>query len=535
MDTAPIIKPENDIVTIQEILDRLLDNGELKHRMQELKGLHERAFFNSFEMFYKSNRDLKAYACMLLLEECDRRAESIDKEYESRLAQLDTKEQNAHERYDRLTAKITALEREIQSKEKVGEEIGNGTHTRLSSLLKEEKKCSEQINGHFDKYGKKRGRIEQQRAEEKAALAVAVRDCKAYLKAYNKSPNACLDRAIDFEHNISRYIYDTLTIEWAKRDAATAKERKLQQTIEMREREEQILQRIETSRRRWSWFKRGCFVVSAVALGIGLYVGVKFLTYSKPPTPKKIETITKEEVEVVDMIPEQEPVTSRYKVVKEIGHGEELFSGRIFKGTETDSDGRCKLVFHETIVHEDGSEHEQHIFSSPFRAGVRRFDDIPDCTFLQYDLDYDSEKQRLRVLQTTVSLPRPKGLVPTTGMTYTTDVDVPISETMHFAPGLGPASGFRIIGDQFGFGKRYIEFFWQENTPGIPGKKRRVVKVLKTSEINLTNKDGKYDNKPDCIIFGHIGGPKGMIDVEAIRTGENSYELNGIRFLKKDK
>ncbi|MBD3259742.1 hypothetical protein GF371_03875 [Candidatus Woesearchaeota archaeon] len=536
MDTAPTTGIENDAVKKQELVEKLLDNGELKHRMQALKSLSERAFFNSFELFYKSNKDLKALACMLMLEGCDLKADCIDKVYDDKLAILETKESNARKRLDRLTSKIRDFEKEMQAKEAEGEKIGNGMHARLSSLFRERDSYSEQIGGQFDKYETRRKNIEKQRAEEKAGLAITIRDCEAYLKAYSKNPNTMFQRFIDFEQNISRYIYDTLTIEWAKRDAASAKEQEQILAEEMKKREEQAIERMEKSRRRWSWIKKGCFVVSAVALGIGLYAGMKFLTYSRPPVlPKKIEaTEVEPKVTVVNEAPREEPVTSRYKVVKEIGFGDELFGGRIFKGIETRNKGECQLVFHETVAHEDGSLHEQHIFSTPFRVGSRRFDDVPDCTFLQYDLDYDSEKQRIRVLQATMTLPRPTGLAPLTGATYSHMVDVPIPEMSAFSS-YGPASGFRIIGDQFGLGKRYLEFFWHRDLHGSPGQEKGVAKVLHSSEISLTNSNGGFDNKPDCIIVEHIGGPRALIDIEAIKTGENSYELSRIRFLEKDK
>ena len=64
---------------------------------------------------------------------------------------------------------------------------------------------------------------------------------------------------------------------------------------------------------------------------------------------------------------------------------------------------------------------------------------------------------------------------------------------------------------------------------------KKVQQIVDVTEAIKAVNEGKYDNKPDCIVVEHIGGPRGMIDVEAIRTGEDTYELQGIRFLKKDK
>jgi len=241
-------------------------------------------------------------------------------------------------------------------------------------------------------------------------------------------------------------------------------------------------------------------------------------------------------VEVVEALPEQEPVIG-YKVIKEIGIGEELHSGKIFTGIRKTKDGESQLVFEETVMHEDGSTHEQSVFSYPLKLTARKFDDLPDCRFLRYELDYDSKKQRVRVLQATMSMPRSENLVPVTGITYTTDVDIPITEMIPFAPELGHAAGYRIASEHFSFGKRFLEFFWYQKSPmpGMHGRKRRIAKVVRSSAINLTHKEGEFDGKPDCIVVEYIGGPSAQIDIRAIKIGKDEYQLQEIRFLKKDK
>ncbi|MBW2987463.1 hypothetical protein KY336_02825, partial [Candidatus Woesearchaeota archaeon] len=477
---------------------------------------------------YKANNDLKAFAYMLMVEECKSQLKAIDRTYDARKGELKTKKLQATERSDRLASQIIDLEKEIQEKESRGENISNGLQARLSKFLEEKETVQKQVEDNFGRYDRKIRAAEREKAEERAGLLVTIRDCEAYLNSYSENPKSPDRLKVAVSRDISKFIYDTLTIEWAKRDAAEEKEL-------FRQREIFAIEKLEKSRRRWGWFRRGCFAAGALIFAAGLYIGISYLA-SKPNVPKRIEETAVEasSPRVVNEIPKEEPAARGYEVVKEIGYGDELTPGRIFKGIETNKEGECQLVFEETVTHEDGSVDEQNIFSSPFRAGSKRFDGVPDCKVLRYELDYDSETQRVRVLQATLTMPRPTGMRPATGITYTPLVDVPISEMTPFSSH-GPASGFRIIRDQFDFGKRYLEFFWQRGQHGLPGQRRRIGKVLHSSAINLTDKDGKFDNKPDCIVVEFIGGPRALIDIEATRTGENTYELSGIRFLEKDK